>query len=104
MGPLVVVVLLKVSNGDQWTMADLVIPWNVSVGLTALGLIPAFFMSDRWCLPDDKMGKITKKQHVGRVERRALCFRTKHVPIICLVVDILAGLASGMSIKFFPIW
>jgi Major Facilitator Superfamily len=98
-GPIIAIIIFKI-KGDHWTMLDMVIPWNVSLGFTILANIIFLFMHDKWCLEDTIMGNCDKVVP----EARFMCFTIKHVPVICAIVDCVFGFASGMSVKFFPLF
>jgi predicted MFS family arabinose efflux permease len=98
-GPLVTIILLQV-NGDQWLVPDMLLPWNITLGFSATAGLVQFFMHDKWCLPNEEMGTIR-----GVFEDQEwYCLRTQHIPYLTLYFDTISGIASGMSIKFFPLF
>lgn len=98
-GPLVTIIVLQV-NGDEWKISDMVLPWNITLGFSALSGMIQLFMHDKWCLPNEEMGTIRAVLQ----DQKYGCFKTKHIPYMMLCFDVLSGMASGMSIKFFPLF
>jgi predicted MFS family arabinose efflux permease len=78
----------------------MLLPWNITLGLSALGGMVQLFMHDKWCLPNEEMGTI----RAVLPDRKWLCLKTQHVPYLILCFDTISGIASGMSVRFFPLF
>lgn len=98
-GPLVTIIILQV-NGDSWQITDMLLPWNITLGFTAIAGMLQMFMHDKWCLPNEEMGTI----RAVLPDQKWNCLRTKHIPYLILCFDTISGIGSGMSIKFFPLF
>jgi MFS family permease len=97
--PIITIIILQV-NGDNWQITDMILPWNITLGLSVLSGIIQLFMHDKWCLPNEEMGTI----RAVLSDQEWYCLKTRHIPYLVLCFDTLSGIGSGMSIKFFPLF
>lgn len=96
--------LIALSGRDEWTLADMAWPWVAGLVLRVAGYAFAAFMSDA-----QSLGRASEDIGTERVKRgevyRCCCFTSaRAVPYLLVAADLLSGVASGMTIKFFPLW
>lgn len=97
MGPLLAVILFK-NFGDTWTKNELRVVIAAGTAFAVVPLISLLWFHDRHALDENASGPLLQtmldKHDVTSYRIRMLCF----------AADLLGGLASGMSIKFFPLF
>lgn len=111
-GPAIALVLFYV-EGDTWYHKTLTDVFMTGVALCLPGALMLFFFDDSEALGSES------ESHAGPIratsatvheegmphKREGLCgLSPKNIPHILLGSDIISGLASGMTIKFFPLY
>ena len=122
LGPVTAIALFQ-WRGDTWTIPELKAVMIVGLAVGAVSTSCLFFFDDQRSLgreseaaygeiaasdADLDNAGIQDDERPGPVQPRSgrnfLCFTTASVPYILSVMDVLMGVASGMTIKFFPLF
>eukprot|EP00977_Amphora_coffeiformis_P015293 scaffold4494_cov161-Amphora_coffeaeformis.AAC.12 len=127
-GPMVSLIMFAVL-GDTWNVRDCAIVLAVGQAICLPAVVLLFFLSDDYVLPHETQNdEIDEETNNGTEENQAtipigdaprendvgqnassdsiLCCLTKdrRIAIFVATADLISGLASGMSIRYFPIF
>jgi len=106
-GPITAICLF-IWQGDTWTLRELGIVGCSGIGVAILGIITTLpFFSDKNTLGDESEMILRPREGLGK--SRSLSFglflaTSKNIPHILFITDMLFAVASGMTIKFFPLF
>ena len=97
MGPFLAVVLFRYF-GDSWTKNELRVVIAAGTAFAVIPLLSLLWPHDKYALDENKSGPLLflndDKQDI----------MSKRIRILCFTSDLIGGVASGMTIKFFPLF
>ena len=96
-GPILAVVLFR-NFGDAWTKNELRVVISAGTAFAIIPLLSLFIFDDNHSLDEQTSGPLLSLQD----EMNDI--NSRRIRILCFAADLLGGLASGMSIKFFPLF
>ena len=96
-GPLLAVLLFR-NVGDTWTKNELRIVIAAGTASAVIPLVSLFWLHDKHSLDEKTSGPLLSVQE----DKNDLT--SQRIRILCFTADLLGGLASGMTIKFFPLF
>eukprot|EP01126_Amoeba_proteus_P039745 TRINITY_DN4208_c0_g1_i1.p1 TRINITY_DN4208_c0_g1~~TRINITY_DN4208_c0_g1_i1.p1 ORF type:complete len:356 (-),score=52.25 TRINITY_DN4208_c0_g1_i1:136-1203(-) len=104
-GPIMSIVILKLHGNDRWTLDDLLLPSTIGIVIFGLSLLVTFFFRESWKLAQESENIQKELSRRGNAAKKFLWFSSdKHVPYLLCIADVLSGFASGMTVKFFPLF
>ena len=109
LGPLLAIILVS-CWGDDWSRSQLTAVFLAGQGMALLACVFLLFFDDT-----KSLGKSSEslaldsdteesKQFICCCRSQPYCLTIKSIPLLMLCSDIALGLASGMTIKFFPLF
>eukprot|EP01127_Copromyxa_protea_P021785 TRINITY_DN759_c0_g1_i1.p1 TRINITY_DN759_c0_g1~~TRINITY_DN759_c0_g1_i1.p1 ORF type:complete len:320 (-),score=34.99 TRINITY_DN759_c0_g1_i1:244-1203(-) len=103
-GPVVAITILRI-HGNQWDVSALTLPLSIGLVCIAISAIISFFVQEQWTLSVESDNVQEELRKRGKKAKKCFCFNSDtHIPYLVVFRDILGGLASGMTIKFFPLF
>eukprot|EP01012_Entosiphon_sulcatum_P066098 TRINITY_DN95172_c0_g1_i1.p1 TRINITY_DN95172_c0_g1~~TRINITY_DN95172_c0_g1_i1.p1 ORF type:complete len:451 (-),score=56.62 TRINITY_DN95172_c0_g1_i1:7-1260(-) len=99
-----------ISAGDSWTLDSCRFVLYFALGFFCVASFLLFFFSESKCLGEESEGFIADCSSPGTVEEaeepsNSRCLLSpKLVPWLIAISEIVSALASGMTIKFFPLF
>eukprot|EP00123_Amoebidium_parasiticum_P012836 comp21606_c0_seq1/m.30278 comp21606_c0_seq1/g.30278 ORF comp21606_c0_seq1/g.30278 comp21606_c0_seq1/m.30278 type:complete len:454 (-) comp21606_c0_seq1:584-1945(-) len=95
--------------GDHWDLSKMSIVFAVGVCLNAVSTFGLIFLSDNKTLGHESEALVqgqeaSEDNKVSTESAGRWSIPESWVPFVCCTSDIISGLASGMTIKFFPVF
>ncbi len=106
-GPLLAILLALSVHSNDWSLPDLSLPWSLGCCASMVGYLFRVFVTenDTLGLESDSATEVYENSDAHKGRGRRFCgLGYDSVPYIQLSTDIWYGIASGMTIKFFPLW
>jgi hypothetical protein len=108
-GPILSVILISSLKTEKWTIEDMLFPWTLSCCAYIISGGLRLQMSRRRSLPERESGDAIQTNEVKdskqNIKRKICgCCGYNSIPYLKLISDFAVAIASGMTIKFFPLW
>jgi MFS family permease len=111
LGPLLAAALFK-SFGDEWTLTNLRRVIAIGSGLSMISLISLFRFKDKHSLSEQESGVILTNNNNNTTTTTTTSGNDNEcdqqlafsIRIRCFLADVLGSLASGMTVRFFPLF
>jgi hypothetical protein len=106
-GPILSMVLLGITGTNMWSLSDMVLPWSLGCCSLMVSAGLRFHLSNDDILGEESASSVEthlENDKKERRERKLCCMGYESIPYFKVLMDIWYGIASGMTIKFFPLW
>ena len=107
-GPFMGVFLILALKTDSWSLGNIVAPFSMGMCCYVVAFGLRLQVSVGRTMGEDKCGDVMQKTadndaKLGKV-RKCCCFGASSIPILKLTMDMWYAVASGLTIKYFPLW
>jgi MFS family permease len=106
-GPVLSMALIASTGTNKWELEDLVLPWSFGCCALAIASGLRFHLSNEDTLGTESSSSLEAHMENDKENlkvRKCCCFGYESIAYFKVLMDIWYGIASGMTIKFFPLW